>query len=321
MATLPTVAETAALPSTALLEHAARAEDLAGAARAAATERAYASDWKHFEAWCTAHALAPLPAAPETVGLYLAAHAEIASIATLARRLSTLATRHRQAGFRFDTKHPAIRVVMRGLRRTHGTAQRHAEALTPARLIPALSNGADRLIDLRDRALLLCGLAGALRRSELVALTVADIHEQPEGLCIAIRKSKTDQEGAGHVIAIHRTFRDTCPVAALEAWRTAAGIVDGPVFRSVNRHGQIGARLSGHAVARIVKARAAQGGLDPTLYSGHSLRAGFATAAATAGVEERAIAKVTRHRSTAVLRRYIRDGELFARNTTAEIGL
>lgn len=298
-----------------------RALDLAANARAEATRRAYGSDWRHFADWCAGHGLSALPAAPQTVGVYLAAHEKLLSMATLTRRLSSIATAHRMAEHPMDTRHPAIRDVMRGLRRAKGTMNRHAEALTTPRLRRVLATCGDRLLDLRDRALLLVGFAGALRRSEIVALDVTDIAVSAEGLRVTIRRSKTDQDGEGHVIAIGRTGSATCPVAAYEIWIAAAGIVEGKAFRRVDRHGNVGDGLSARAVALLVQHRAGLAGLDARIYSGHSMRAGLATSAAAAGVEERVIMQTTRHRSTAVLRRYIRDGELFARNLAAEVGL
>ncbi|WP_082528561.1 site-specific integrase [Methylobacterium sp. Leaf466] len=301
---------------------AARAAGLAENARSANTRRAYRSDWADFERWCTAQGFPLLPAAPATVGLYLAAHETRLSVATLTRRLSAIAVAHRMAGFLMDTRHSAIADVMRGLRNRHGSAQRHAEALTIPRLKQVLNQIGDKLGDRRDRALLLVGMAAALRRSELVALDVADITVQPEGLRIVIRRSKTDQGGEGAVLPVNRTGRATCPAAAYEAWLAAAGISEGAVFRGVDRHGRLGGRLSGQAVALIVQRRASTAGLDaPASYAGHSLRAGFATSAAQAGMGEIKIARQTRHASLTTLRRYVRDGVLFSENLTAEIGL
>jgi site-specific recombinase XerD len=307
--------------STSLAAAADRAADLAEGARAEATRRAYRSDWRHYENWCIAHGLVALPATPATVGVYLAAHENDFAVATLTRRLSSIATAHRMAGHPMDTRHPAIRDVMRGLRRAKGRAQQHAEALTTPLLRRAVETCADRLIDLRDRALILIGFAGAFRRSELVALDLDDVAVVPEGLRVTIRRSKGDQEGEGQVIAIGRTGSATCPVIAYQTWVAAAGIIQGNAFRSVDRHGRLGERLSTRAVAKIVQRRVDLAGLDARVFSGHSLRAGFATSAAAAGVEERIIMKTTRHRSTSVLRRYIRDGALFERNLAAEIGL
>lgn len=301
---------------------AARAAGLAEDARAPNTRRAYKADGAHFARWCAAQGLVALPATPETIGLYLAAHETRLSVATLTRRLSAIAVAHRMAGFALDTRHPDIASVMRGLRNRHGSAQRHAEALTIPRLRQVLACLGDGLGDRRDRALLLIGTAAALRRSELVALDLADITVQPEGLRLVIRRSKTDQGGEGAVLPVNRTGRPTCPAAAFEAWVAAAGISEGAVFRGVDRHGRLGGRLSGQAVALIVQRRARAAGLDaPGSYAGHSMRAGFATSAAQAGMGELRIARQTRHASLGSLKRYVRDGQLFSENLAAEIGL
>lgn len=309
-------------PSAAALAALAQAGDYARAARAQATQNAYRTDWRHFEDWCRTNGLDPLPAAPQTVGAYLAAHATALAPTTLTRRLSGIAVAHRLAGHHLDTRHPAVRDVMTGIRRERGTAQRRAAPATTSvvqRMAAACALTA--AIGLRDRALVLVGFAGAFRRSELVALRVEDVREEAEGLRVVIRRSKADQEGAGEVVGIARTGTATCPVAALRAWLDRAGISEGPIFRAVDRHGRIAdTALSDGAVARVVRKLAAAIGLDATVFSGHSLRAGFATAAAAAGIEERRIARQTRHRSAAV-RIYIREGEVFLQNPSRDIGL
>ena len=308
-------------PSRDLDATAAQAAALAGNARAAATRRAYASDWTHFETWCSTHRLVSLPAAPVTIGLYLAHHHHTLSMATLERRVSSIAVAHRLAGYPCDIRHPAIRDVLVGLRRAMGTRQRQVAPLTIPLVKQALAGCGERLLDIRDRALVLVALAGALRRSEVVGLDVTDISHVAGGLRVVIRRSKGDQDGAGEVIQIGATASETCPVAAYDRWIARAGISEGPAFRSVTRHGRLGAKLTDQHVSLIVKKRVAEAGLDPSMYSGHSCRAGFATAAALAGLEERVIARQTRHRSMTVLRRYIRDGELFRVNLAGQIGL
>lgn len=309
-------------PSAAALAALVQAGDYARAARAEATQRAYRADWSHFEDWCRTHGLEPLPAAPQAVGGYLAAHATTLAPATLTRRLSAITVAHRLAGHHLDTRHPAIRDVLSGIRRVRGTAQRRAApATTSVVQRMAAACNITTAIGLRDRALVLVGFAGAFRRSELVTLRVKDVREEAEGLRVVIRRSKADQEGAGEVIGIARTATATCPVTALRAWLDRAGISEGPIFRAVDRHGRIAeTTLNDGAVARVVQKLAATTGLDATTFSGHSLRAGFATAAAAAGIEERRIAQQTRHRSAAV-RIYIRDGEVFRRNPSGEVGL
>lgn len=323
MTALVLLAEQALGSALDLTETAQRAEDLARQSRSDATRRAYASDWRHFTQWCEERGLAVLPAVPVTVGLYLAAHADTLTVATLTRRLSAISTVHRLAGHHLPTRHPAIRDVLGGLRREKGSAPRRSEAMTTPLLINIVSKcDPGRLIDLRDRALLLVGFAAALRRSEIVALDLADITITPQGLRIALRRSKGDQEGQGDVLPVMRTGNASCPVLAFEDWIAAAVLTDGKAFRSVNRHGKVGESLSGHAVALIVKRRADLAGMaDSNNYAGHSLRSGFATAAAERGIEERVIARQTRHKSLTVLRTYIREGELFRRNLAADIGL
>jgi site-specific recombinase XerD len=175
----------------------------------------------------------------------------------------------------------------------------------------------------RDRALLLLGFAGALRRSELVGLDVADFTEGTDGFTVRLRRSKTDQEGAGRTVGIpYGTNSATCPVRAWRAWLEVSGITEGPAFRSVDRHGHLGATgLSAQVVALVLKRHAAQAGLDPKEVAGHSLRAGLATSAAAAGVPERVIADQTGHKGTAMLRKYIREGSLFRENAASAVGL
>ena len=319
---LPTVHSDTPL-SASLVELVERAKDYGRQATSSATRRAYASDWSDFAEWCAGHARDVLPARPETVGLYLADRATALSVASLTRRLAAIASAHRLAGFQLDTRHPGIASVLAGIRRVHGTAQRRAAPATidVIRVMIATCDSAT-LIGLRDRALLLLGFASALRRSELVALRVDDVEATNDGLRLSIRRSKTDQGAEGQVVAVMRTNTPaTCPVTALAEWRAAAAIDQGPLFRGVNRHGHVFGQLSDRAVARVIQRRAVLAGLDAVRWSGHSLRAGFATTAAAHGVEERHIQRQTRHKSVTVLRRYIREGELFRDNASGRIGL
>ena len=299
------------------------ARDYAAHAKAENTLRAYRGDWRDFETWTAAHRLEALPATPETVALYAAALASRAKVATIRRRLATVSGAHRAAGFDSPTSSPAVSAVLAGIRRDKGDAQtRKAPAVTATlrRMAEALPAG---LVGIRDRALLLVGFAGAFRRSELVGLRLEDVEFPLEGLVLTLRRSKTDQEGKGERVAIpHGANPETCPVRALSAWIEAAGISEGPLFRSVTRHGRISPEaLSPEAVAIVVKRSASRVGLDPATFSGHSLRAGFATAAAQAEVPEWRIARQTRHRSLVILGRYIREANLFRKNAAAAVGL
>jgi integrase len=221
------------------------------------------------------------------------------------------------------THNAIVRNTMKGIRRTMGTAPvQKAAALTDD--IRAMVDQADVCtIGARDRALILLGFAGAFRRSELVGLDFEDCAFGRDGLTVTLRRSKTDQDGAGRKIGIpYGSNPETCPVRTMQAWMEQAGISGGPLFRSINRHGQVGpGRLSGIDVARVVKKLADRAGLDAAKYAGHSLRAGHATAAAIAGASERSIMNQTGHRSVQMVRRYIRDGSLFRENSAGKLGL
>jgi len=258
-----------------------RAAAYARAARAPATERAYAADWHDWEAWCAARGANPLPSSPAAVGVYLADLAHRGRKAsTISRRAVAIVQAHRLAGAEMDLRHPAIREVLAGIRRTHGSRKEAKAALLTADLRRCLAAMPDNLIGKRDRAALLLLFAGAFRRSELVALDLADIQISSRRMTVAIGRSKTDQQGEGVVIGIPRGKRETCPVRAVEQWIEAAGITEGPLFRSVNRHGRLGGRLPDAAVAEIVKRAVERVGLDPAKFSGHSGRSGFITQAA-----------------------------------------
>ena len=300
-----------------------RASEFSRQAKASNTVRAYRADWAHFAAWCEAHGQASLPASPDCVALYVADLSGTHKTATITRRLSALSQGHQIAGFETPTKSAKVRLVMAGIRRTKGTA---ANPKTPVlvddlkRMVSWLPEG---LIGVRDRALLLIGFAGAFRRSELVALDVADVAFTREGLVLTIRRSKTDQEAEGRKIGIpYASHVETCPIRSLQDWLEQSGTTEGPLFRPINRHGKMAlARLSAAAVGEIVKRYAAAVGLDATEFAGHSLRSGLATSAAMAGASERAIMAQTGHRSVNMVRRYIRDGSLFRENAVAVVGL
>src|SRR5271170_4271125 len=216
-----------------------------------------------------------------------------------------------------------VRNTLKGIRRTLGTATA-PKAPTLTDDIRAMVEATDAgLIGARDRALMLLGFAGAFRRSELVGLDIADCVFGKDGLTVTLRRSKTDQDGAGRKIGIpYGSNPETCPVRTVQAWLAEAGVDAGPLFRSISRHGQVQAgRLSGIDVARVVKKLAVRAGLDPAKYAGHSLRAGHATSAAIAGASERSIMKQTGHRSVQMVRRYIRDGSLFRDNSGGKLGL
>jgi integrase len=279
------------------------------------TQRAYLSDLRHFEAWGGS-----VPASLATVAAYLAAHADSLSVATLVRRLASLSKAHQARGLINPTRSELVRTTLRGIKRTRGCTQQQAKPLLRDDLLFLLDAIGDGLKDIRDRALLLIGFAAALRRSELVALNVADIEHVRRGIVLHLRHSKTDQDGQGHKIAIPYGRTRWCPVAALDAWLAASGIDEGAIFRPVDRHGRVqNARLSGEAVSIVVRERVAAAGRDQRAYSGHSLRSGLATSAAQSGVPAWRIKAQTRHASDAMLARYIREGELFSDNAAGAL--
>ena len=317
---------TTQLPLATLEQTASRARAYAEESKAPNTRRAYRSDWNDFTLWCRERRRTTLPAAPETVALYLTELAAVCKVSTLQRRLSSIAQAHQAAGYSAHdspTRHATVRAVWAGIRRAHGTAQEGKAPTLIEDVRAMVATLPDTLLGLRDRALLLLGFAGAFRRSELVAVDVRDVAVSRAGLVVTIRRSKTDQEGEGQTVGIpYGSNPDTCPVRAVQAWLECAYIKEGPLFRSVNRHEQLQqGRLSDRAVALVVKRAAAAAGLDASRYAGHSLRAGLATAAAIAGAGERAIMKQTRHRSERMVRKYIRDGQLFRDNAAAVVGL
>lgn len=313
-----------AAPLAHLAPELASAKSYAAASRAENTRRAYASDLSAFRSWCAERGLCALPAEPGTVALYVAHMADCGrKAATIGRALVAISQAHKLAGHDSPRGHRAVREVMAGIRRTIGTVQKGKAPLPVSVLRTAAGEGREDRIGLRDRALLVLGFAGGFRRSEIVSLDAADLDFRAEGLVVTLRRSKTDQEGAGRVVALpYGSNPGTCPVRAVRAWLDAAQVAEGPVFRAVDRHDNVSPeRLSDRSVANIVKAAAALAGLDAAAYSGHSLRAGLATAAAKAGKSERTIMKQTGHKSERMVRRYIRDASLFDENAAGGIGL
>ena len=286
-----------------------------------ATRKAYASDFKIFSAWCAAHTVPSLPAAPETVALFLADQAQTGVAAsTLNRRLAALKCAHEAQGHATPTSHKGVTAALKGIRRAKGTAPIKKKAATADIVKEMVRRCPDTLNGQRDRALLLLGFAGAFRRAELVALTVDDLAFADDGVRITIRKSKTDQEGAGQVIAIPHGSVLFCPVTALKRWLAVAGIKAGPLFRAVGKGSKVGlTALSDKSVAKRVKHYAGQVGLNAADFAAHSLRAGFVTSAAEAGASIFKMAEVSRHRSTDVLAGYVRSANLFKDHAGADL--
>ena len=283
------------------------AGDFARASKATSTRRAYQADA------VGQYGLQPLPASIDTVAAYLAALAAAGlKASTINRRCAGIGYMHRIAGVQSPTGCEAIKAVLAGIRRTIGSAATRKAPATAGTLGAIVAAIPSDLRGLRDRALLLVGFAGALRRSELVALDVADLEESTEGFIIRIRRSKTDQEGTGDFVSVPYGSR-LRPVRALKDWLRAAGITEGPVFRPIRRGGSVVEpdRLTDRSVGNIVKAHAEAVGLDPDVFSGHSLRAGFVTSALQAGADVLRVMDVTRHRQVNTLRVYDRRAKAF----------
>jgi site-specific recombinase XerD len=289
----------------------AAAVHLAKAEKAASTRKAYGTDFRIFRTWCDARNVPALPAAPETVAAYLAANAGTSKASTLGRRIAAIRYAHKLAGLALPTDAEGVKATMRGIRRTHGSAKVRKAPAVAGKMLGMVATAPNKLAGLRDRALLSIGFGGALRRSELVALDVADIADTETGLLVTIRGSKTDQERQGVTIAIARGDI-ACPAKALREWLDAAGIETGPIFRAINKAGTVAAeRLTDRSVANIVKAYAERAGFDASTFSGHSLRSGFLTSAAAKGASIFKMMDVSRHKSVDTLRGYVRDAELF----------
>lgn len=307
-----------------------RAEELASeffsAAKSDNTVSAYESDLRDFATYCEDRAYTWLPASPQTVATYIA---ELASwgmkSSTLQRRLVAISQIHKRAGLHSPTQDERVKETFKGIKRTMGSMQEGAAPIllgTLKMILRPLDNERSPAAT-RDRAILLLGLAGGFRRSELSSLRVEDIRFVEEGMIAILRRSKTDQEGEGHKVAIpYGEHLETCPVRNLKRWIELLKAEEGPLFCQIDRHGNLKAGgLTGQAITRMIKKRAQAAGLNPVPYSGHSLRAGFVTAASVGGAPDHKIMAQTDHRSLTTLFRYKRDADLFSNNAATYLGL
>lgn len=291
------------------------------ASKADATVRAYTADAKAFEAWCLRYGFRSLPASPEAVAGFLVAEAEGGrSASTIGRRLAAIRYAHKLAKAPDPTDDEEVRATMKGVRRRVGVAPTQKAAATAEIMAVLLSRIPDTLTGKRDRALLALGFAGAFRRSELVALDVEDLRDDPKGLRVLVRRSKVDQEARGLEKAVpHGRFIK--PVAVVREWLDAAGITEGPVFRPVSRSGRVRniphlaggdqPRLTTQSVADIIKRYCAAAGLDASRFGAHSLRAGYITTAAERGADLARIMDQSGHRDPRTVVGYIRRANAF----------
>lgn len=302
---------------------AARVKDYIADSVAGNTKRAYAADWRQFAAWCDSCGFTSLPATPAVAAAYFTSMADSGKkTSTIDRARAAIKMAHETAGAADPTGHKSVKLTLKGIRRSKGTAISKKAPILAADVKAMVSTLPDTLIGKRDRALLLIGFAGAFRRSEVAGMTRECVESTAEGVKIFLPKSKTDQEGQGRYVGIKRGSKPaTCPVRALEAWLSAAGITSGPVFRSVDRHSRVGGGITPQSIALIVKRAAIAAGLDAAKYSGHSLRAGFVTQGALNGASESNIMRQTGHTSHATVRGYIRIANIFKDNVSGMLGL
>jgi integrase len=318
-----------------LYETARAAQKFAQSAKSAATRRAYNSDWRDFESWCSNNNLAALPAEPVTVALYLSALAgKGRKAATISRRVVSISVAHRCAGLSSpcDRNQTLVSETLQGIRRTLGTRQVGKKPVTIELVRKVIVRAVGALAASRDRALILVGFAGGMRRSELAGIRVEHLHRHRKGITILLPVSKTDQEQQGREVELPIVVQPadtpasklTCPVRALEDWLKLASIKEGPVFRKITWSQSSGKGLSARSIGYVVKRALGRAGLDEAelaKYGAHSLRSGFCTEAWERGASEAEIMQQTGHRSPAMVRKYIRSGRRARQAAAGKIGL
>ena len=291
------------------------------------TLRAYKSDFKDFGAFCTKHGFNSMPTEPKVVSLYLTHLSESSKLSTLRRRLVSIGVVHKIKGHYLDTKHPVIIENLMGIKRKKGSIQTGKKPILINHLKEIINVIDDQKIEkikkLRNRSLILVGFGGGFRRTELISINYEDLEFVEEGVKITLRRSKTDQFGEGLVKGLpYFTNEKYCPVISLKNWLNLSQIKNGPVFRRfskgsiLTRH-----RLSGQSVVLIIKNCLKLAGIENQNFSGHSLRSGFATVAAESGADERSIMAMTGHKTTQMVRRYIREANIFKNNALNKIKL
>ena len=277
------------------------------------TIRAYKSDFKDFSFFCIKNGFKPLPTDPKIVSLYITYLSSRSKISTLKRRIASISVVHRLKGHYIDTKHPIIVENLMGIKRKIGTFQKSKKPILINELkeiikaIDKVNYKKKRAI--RDKAIILVGFAGGFRRSELVSINFNDLEFVPEGVKIFIKRSKTDQSGEGMIKALpYFENKEFCPVTILKKWIETSEIKSGLIFDIVDK-----------SVALLIKKYVSISGLDQKKYSGHSLRSGFATVSAGFGADERSIMAMTGHKTTQMVRRYIKEANLFKNNALNKI--
>ena len=290
------------------------------------TLRAYKSDFNDFSLFCVKNGFKSLPSDPKVVSLYLTyLSSKDAKMSTLKRRLVSIGVIHKLKGHYLDTKHPSIIENIMGIKRRKGSIQLSKKPLL-INYLKELINAIDKqkkeeIKKFRDRSIILIGFSGGFRRNEIVSLDYEDLDFVTEGLKINLRRSKTDQFGEGFKKALpYFDNSQYCPVVSLKKWIEVSKITSGPVFRRFTKGSRLSNnRLTDQTVALLIKEYLKLAGIDSKNYSGHSLRSGFATSAAESGAEERNIMAMTGHKSTEMVRRYIKEVNLFKNNALNKI--
>ena len=290
------------------------------------TIRAYKSDFNDFGLFCAKNGFKSLPTEPKIVSLYLThLSTKDNKISTLKRRLVSIGVIHKLKGHYLDTKHPSIIENIMGIKRRKGSAQNGKKPLLINNLKLIINSidqyKKDEIKQLRDKSIILIGFSGGFRRNEIVSLNYEDLEFVPEGLKITLRKSKTDQFGEGSLKGLpYFDNSNYCPVISLQKWLNISKIKSGPVFRRFIKGSKISEkRLTDQTVALLIKKYLELAGINSRNFSGHSLRSGFATSAAESGAEERSIMAMTGHKSTEMVRRYIKEANLFKNNALNKI--
>tara|TARA_X000000950_G_C13786176_1_gene607346 strand:- start:202 stop:1158 length:957 start_codon:yes stop_codon:yes gene_type:complete len=290
------------------------------------TIRAYKSDFNDFGLFCSNHGFKSLPSEPKIISLYLTSlSSKNIKMSTLKRRLVSIGVIHRLKGHYIDTKHPSIIENIMGIKRTKGVIQKGKKPLlinTLKQVINVIDDQKhDEIKILRDKTIILIGFAGGFRRNEIVSLDFEDLDFVNEGIKINLKKSKTDQFGEGFTKALpYFDNSKYCPVISIEKWIKKSNITTGPLFRRFTKGSNLSVnRLSDQTIALLVKTYLDLAGINSKDYSGHSLRSGFATSAAESGAEERSIMAMTGHKSTEMVRRYIKEANLFKNNALNKI--
>ena len=296
--------------------------------KASNTIRAYKSDFKDFGAFCAKHGFKSLPTEPKIVALYLTyLSGKDSKMSTLRRRLVSISMIHKHKGHYLDTKHPIIIENLMGIKRTKGSIQRGKKPILINHLKAIIKvideDKIEEIKKIRDKTIILTGFGGGFRRTELISIDYEDLEFVPEGLKITLRRSKTDQFGEGMIKGLpYFSNKDYCPVSHLKKWINLSKIKEGPIFRRFVKGSSLtNDRLTDQSVVLIIKRYLEMAGIDKTNFSGHSLRSGFATVSAESGADERSIMAMTGHKTTQMVRRYIKEANLFKNNALNKVKL